>query len=318
MSRKTLKKCKNKLNKKKTVKNHKKIVKELKPISYEQLKADYEKLKGISCALQKKLSKRSKIGNNIVDSFTLEERLHSRGDQGISFFDFWLCKDEFAKKPYVKNMINFYSTRNTSLLKKYRYIYNLYFSNISIFSPLRAMDIYCKVNAKRVLDFTMGWGGRLVGACAHNLDAYYGVDINKNLKGPYKKMVSFLESDKDNVTKINILFKDALKVDYSKMDYDCVLTSPPYYNTEVYRGTNQDKYKTKEDWNKNFYRPLFFKTYKHLKSGGYYCLNVNTEIYKEVCLPLFGKYTKRFDMKKEERKKGQSKYKEYVYCWKKN
>ena len=62
------------------------------------------------------------------------------------------------------------------------------------------------------------------------------------------------------------MFKDALTVDYSKMDYDCVLTSPPYYNTEVYRGTNQAKYKTKGDWNKKFYRQLFSKTHKHLKN----------------------------------------------------
>ena len=43
-------------------------------------------------------------------------------------------------------------------------------------------------------------------------------------------------------TKIKLMFKDALKVDYSKLDYDCVLTSPPYYNVEVYEGM-----KAKED-----------------------------------------------------------------------
>lgn len=313
MSRKTLKKCK--AHKKRTLK-HRKIVQELKPITDEEMKTDYEKLKKISCKMQQKLGKRVRTGNKVVDAFTLEERLHAKGDQGISFFDFWMCKDFFAQKPYVKNMLEFYSARNTSELRKYRYIYNLYFSNIAIFSPLRAIEIYCKTNATRVLDFTMGWGGRLVGACANNLDAYYGIDINKHLKTPYSKMVSFLKSDKDITTDIKLLFEDALKTDYSKMDYDCVLTSPPYYDIEVYRG-NKQKYKTNDEWNKKFYSPLFSKTFKHMKKGGYYCLNINEEIYENVCLPLFGKYTKRIEMQKEERKKGKSTYKEYVYCWKK-
>ena len=63
-------------------------------------------------------------------------------------------------------------------------------------------------------------------------------------------------------TKIELIFKDALKVDYSKIDYDLVLTSPPYYNTEIYKGT---KKMDKENWNNNFYKPLFTKTFANLK-----------------------------------------------------
>ena len=42
-------------------------------------------------------------------------------------------------------MLDFYKSRNTTDIRKYRYTYNLYFSNIAIFSPLRAMDIYCNL-----------------------------------------------------------------------------------------------------------------------------------------------------------------------------
>ena len=304
------KKCKRKMTKK----NYKQIANKLKPISKEEIQKDYNKLKEITCKQISKIGNRSRIGNTVVDAYTLEERLHAKGDQGISFYDFWNCRDYYSKKEYVRKMLDFYKTRNTTEIRKYRYTYNLYFSNIAIFSPLRAMDIYCKTNARRVLDFTMGWGGRLVGGCAYGLEMYYGIDINVHLKKPYKKMVDFLKSDEDNNTKIQLKFEDALKVDYSKMDYDTVLTSPPYYNIEVYR-KSEGKYKSKEDWNNNFYKPLFSKTFKHLKNGGKYCLNVPVEIYESVCVPLLGKSNKKYHLKKEERIKGKSNYKEYVYCW---
>lgn len=310
---KTLKKCKN-MKKNMTKKNYKEIANKLKSISKEEIKRDYNKLKKITCKNIHKLGKRSRIGNNVVDAYTLEERLHAKGDQGVSFYEFWNCRDYYAKKEYVRKMLDFYKSRNTTDIRKYRYTYNLYFSNIAIFSPLRAMDIYCKTKARRVLDFTMGWGGRLVGGCAYGLDVYYGIDINSHLKKPYKELTSFLEKEPDNKTKIHLKFMDALKVDYSKMDYDTVLTSPPYYNTEVYR-KSVGKYKSHDDWNNHFYKPLFSKTFKYLKNGGKYCLNVPIEIYEKVCVPLLGKCNKKYYLKKEERIKGKSNYKEYVYCW---
>lgn len=327
MSRKTLKKCR--ASQKKTRRhNRKNITHELNSISNYDIEKDFKNIKSIGCRL--KVGARSRVGNKVVDAFTLEERLHTKGDQGISFYDFWECRDHFAKKDYVRKMLNFYKGRKTSAIRKHRYIFNLYFSNIAIFSPLRAMDIYCKVKANRVLDFTMGWGGRLVGACALGLDAYYGVDINKHLKRPYSKLTQFLESDKDHKTKIQLHFEDALKTNYSKMDYDCVLTSPPYYDIEVYRG-KQPQYKSKEEWNNKFYKPLFEKTYKHMKKGGHYCLNVNEEIYENACVPVLGKANQKHKLKKETRikstikkkskksKKGkqlkESNYQEYVYIW---
>ena len=331
MSRKTLKKCLASKSKKKTRRHNRKIIThELKSLSEKDIEKDFKNLTSIGCRL--KVGARSRVGNKVVDAFTLEERLHTKGDQGVSFYDFWECRDHFAKKDYVRKMLDFYKDRKTSVIRKHRYIFNLYFSNIAIFSPLRAMDIYCKVKAKRVLDFTMGWGGRLVGACALELDAYYGVDINKHLKKPYSKLTRFLESNEDHKTKIQLRFEDALKTNYSKMDYDCVLTSPPYYDIEVYRG-KQPQYKSKEEWNNKFYKPLFEKTYKHMKKGGHYCLNVNEEIYENACVPVLGKATQKHKLKKETRikkskksknKKSKNKkskqlkesnYQEYVYIW---
>ena len=293
------------------------IVQRLNPVSLEKATSEYQKLQSIGCSKVRKLSSRTTLGNNIVDAFTLIERLHTKGHQGISFYEFWKNRKLYSQKNYVKNMLTFYKSRDIDEIRKYKYIYNLYFSSIAVFRPLMAMEIYCRVKAKRVLDFTMGWGGRLVGACALGLDAYYGIDVNTHLKKPYQDMVSMLKSTPDHKTAIELFFKDALTIDYSTMDYDTVLTSPPYYNLEKYRKNRNDKnYETQKEWNEKFYKPIFQKTYDGLQKNGHYCLNVPENIYQEACLPILGKYTSKVALKKGERNLNGN-YKEYIYIWRK-
>jgi DNA modification methylase len=143
---------------------------------------------------------------------------------------------------------------------------------------------------------------------------YIGIDLNQDLKEPYLKMVKLLKQ-LGTKTKIKLMFKDALKVDYSKLDYDMVLTSPPYYNVEIYEGGES---KTEEEWEQEFYIPLFSKTYKHLKKGGHYALNVPQKLYKSVCLDLFGPANIKIPLKKKAHPKNKltkKGYTEYIYVW---
>lgn len=291
------------------------IADRLQTITRPQIETEYSKLKTMTCTQVKAASGRTRLGSKIVDAFTLVERLHTKGHQNVSFYEFWENRHIYKKKKFIQSVLKFYQNRKIDEIRKYKYIYNLYFSSIAIFRPIMAMEIYCRLKPTRVLDFTMGWGGRLVGACALGLDAYYGVDLNVHLREPYKDLVSFLESEPDHRTTIDVRFEDALHVDYSKMNYDCVFTSPPYYDLETYRGSDKGIYKTNEDWNNLFYRPLFRKTYASLKRDGSYCLNVPDYIYDSVCVPLFGPSSLKIPLKKSERNPGKDKYKEFVYVW---
>jgi hypothetical protein len=314
---KTEKKKKKKLtvsNHRRTVSKYKKMADRIQTIPMQTVHAEYSKLRQMSCSDLLRTSGRTRLGNKIVDAFTFVERLHTKGHQNVSFFAFWEKRNVYKKRPYIQKMLAFYKNRKIDDIRKYKYVYNLFFSSIAIFRPIMAMEIYCRVKPRRVLDFTMGWGGRLVGACAIGLEAYYGVDANTHLREPYSELVDFLHSEPDHNTAIDLQFRDALEVDYTKMDYDCVFTSPPYYDVETYRGS-EGKYKTKEDWNERFYKPLFRKTYDSMKLGGSYCLNVPDYIYDDVCIPLFGKCTRRIPLKKSERKPGKDQYKEFVYVW---
>lgn len=272
---------------------------------------DFTKLVKIGCEKHAALST---VGNDVVNKYTAVERLNTAGYQNISFYDVLFNKTQLKRENYVKKLLAFYKKNRKGYpeIKVMFRLSNLYFSSVSIFKPLIAMDVYCRFQPKCVLDFTMGWGGRLVGACALNVPKYIGIDSNRNLKTPYSKMCNFLK--KHSTTDIKLYFQDALAVDYSKLDYDLVLTSPPYYNIELYNGVNNQK--TKEDWDEHFYKPIFQKTYKHLKTGGHYCLNIPEEVFTSVAVKILGKPLAKLPLPKAQRSAGE-KYHEYIYVWNK-
>jgi hypothetical protein len=293
-----------------TRKQKQKIADKIYNLTENDVLEDFNKLRTIGCNYHKELSQ---IGNKVVNKYTLIERLNAMGKQNINFYDLYYNRKYFKNKSFVKKMVDFYKQhrKNYNDARIFFRISNLYYSAISIFKPLIAMKIYCMYKPNSILDFTMGWGGRLVGACALDIPNYIGIDSNMNLREPYNKMSKFLH--KHSKTKMDLYFQDALTIDYSKLDYDMVLTSPPYYNTEIY-GTNEKK--TKEQWEKDFYIPLFERTFKYLKNGGYYCLNIPKEIYQNVAIKVLGKQTTNFLLPKSKRS-GDEKYEEFIYVWNK-
>ena len=286
------------------------IAKKIKNIDEEEAIRDYENLKKADL---KKVTNETRIGNKFVDHFTFLERLETVSKKGMTYFEF--IKDtEYHKKKYIQNLLK-YQKGEDKHVALYR-VFKLHCGSIGLFKPLTAMELYSRFKPKSVLDFTMGWGGRLVGACALDVPNYIGIDSNKQLKEPYQRMVKLLNKLGTN-TKIKLMFKDALKVDYSKLDYDCVLTSPPYYNVEVYEGMLPKK---DEEWEQEFYIPLFSETYKHLKKGGHYILNIPKDLYEDVCIELFGKADIKIPLKKKGHPKNsntEKDYTEFIYVWRK-
>ena len=287
------------------------LVNSLQKTTKEEAVKDFEKLQDMDCG-DIDLGKRT--GAKFVDFFTMAKRLETTGNKGLSFFDLWEKKSELSKKKYVMNVIKYYKKQgNTDEVQLWYRIMGMYFGAVNIFKPIIAMDIYCRFNPTSVLDMTMGWGGRLVGACALNIPKYTGIDLNMSLKKPYEDMVKVLKEHSS--TKITLMFKDALKVDYSKLDYDLVLTSPPYYNVEIYEGT---KRMSEEEWDKTFYEPLFKKSWAGLKEGGHYCLNVPVKVYDRVLVSLLGKADQLIPMTKLKTTRPNAEdYKEFIYVWKK-
>jgi 16S rRNA G966 N2-methylase RsmD len=259
---------------------------------------------------------RSRIGNNIVDYFTFVQRLETKGKYDASFFDFLNRLNDFKKKKFIQTMLTYYQEVKNKNGQKNEYIvlkevYNICISAINIMRPLNCMEIYTKYNGSKVLNFCAGWGGSAVAAAALGLDTYYGVEINTDLKEPYNQMIAYLATKSD--TKFDIRIENAVEVDYTKMDYDLVFTSPPYYSLEKYPHNTQ--YDSKREMDDKFYKPLFKKTYKSLQNGGHYIINVCKEVYEKVLKEFLGPSHESFPLKKSKR---QNDYTEMVYVWIKN
>lgn len=288
------------------------IANKIKDITVADLEEDMEKLIQIGKDAYT-MSSRSRIGNNVVDYFTFLQRLETKGKYDISFFGFIQNIEEFKQKKFIQTMLTYYkdvknknNTKNEYIVLKE--VYNICISAINIMRPLNCMEIYTKYKAKRVLNFCAGWGGSTVAAAALNLDAYYGVEINSDLKQPYDNMIQFLKTR--CATKFENIIADAVDVDYSNMNYDTVFSSPPYYFLEKY--ANNVKYGSKKDMDDKFYRPLFTKTYNGLQPGGHYIINICKEVYDNVLKGLLGDAHESFPLKKSKR---QNNHTEMVYVW---
>lgn len=271
------------------------------------------------------MSPRCRIGNNIVDYFTFTQRLHTRGKYNVNFFEFVTNIETFKQKDFIKNMLTYYeNVKNKNKTKHeivvFKEVYNICISAINIIRPLVYMEIYCKYNPTSILDFCAGWGGAAVAATALNIPNYIGIEINTNLKEPYSHLVQYLNnvSNENSLkkgtspSKIQMIFDNALNVNYDEMFYDLVFTSPPYYFIQKYE--NNVLYKSKKEMDELFYIPLFTKTYNGLQKGGYYAINVCKEVYDNVLVSLFGPAHDIYSYKKSKR---QNDYNEMVYVWQK-
>lgn len=123
---------------------------------------------------------------------------------------------------------------------------------------------------------------------AASIGAYYhGFEPSKQTYEGLIKLGNFLKSFQNgfNFKIENIPFEDSKLND----NYDFALTSPPYYDTEIYSDelTNScNRYKTFEEWVIKFYIPMIQQTLKYSK---YFVLNIGSRTYnlKKILLDNF-------------------------------
>ena len=145
--------------------------------------------------------------------------------------------------------------------------------SIVMFKASAAKFLYKKYKATSVLDPTSGWGGRMLGAWG--VCKYTGIDTNTNMKPVYDDMI--LKTDPVN---LRMIWDDCLKVDFSTIGYDFVLTSPPYSNMEIYE--EMTPWATDEIFYKEFLIPLIDKCRKYCKKGGKVCFNISPKMYEDI------------------------------------
>jgi len=155
---------------------------------------------------------------------------------------------------------------------------------VSNFRPTVAKYIYDNyANNGDVLDFSCGYGGRLLGAVtSEKVLSYNGFEPCTET---YDNLLKFNKA-LDHIIPVNIYnlpFEDS---NLEKDRYSLAFSSPPYFSQEIY--SNEDtqscnRYKTKEEWKEKFLKVLIDKCYYSIKKDGYFIINIaNVKSYKEL------------------------------------
>jgi hypothetical protein len=119
---------------------------------------------------------------------------------------------------------------------------------------------------KKWLDPTAGWGDRLRCAITYGCE-YTGIDSNPEMQSAYKQIIE------ENIprAKCEVLYGKFQDVKI-KGKYDLVFTSPPFFTKEKYEGMVE--WKDVEEFLKEFLKPLFDKSVKHLSKNGHLVLYI--------------------------------------------
>lgn len=233
-------------------------------VSTAQIKEDFLKLKSI---------KLKRIPSNNLLMFNVDY---------AKYFYIYKLTDYFSEECRVK--CNFGKSESPYVLfeKNKQKIINLYgktvkydiiddyiYSNYRLcsnFPIIVAMEVYRYFKPKNMLDFSSGWGDRLIAALAYGC-CYTGTDPNKCMQQKYKNMVKFFNRSPSKYKVHQIGFED---FEPEENFYDLVFTSPPFFDLESYsqdKTQSIQKYKTLESWKNNFLFHCFAKSIKSLKTG---------------------------------------------------
>jgi 16S rRNA G966 N2-methylase RsmD len=167
----------------------------------------------------------------------------------------------------------------------------------SIFKPSVAKFFYKEFKAKRVLDISAGFGQRMMGAAAAEVERYVATD-------PWDKTIITLNKIKDLIstlseTSIHLINSgsETLCIDEK---FDFCFSSPPFYNKEIYCTDDTQSYSRGYDEYMVWWDKTIKNVHTHLLDNSYFVLNMDSKIAEEMikrCNNLFhleGEYFIRF------------------------
>lgn len=141
----------------------------------------------------------------------------------------------------------------------------------NVFFITNAKALYKFFNSRRVLDPSAGWGDRLLGAAAAGVETYHGVDPNTDMAKAYQEMLDFVKRPNYQVD-----IEDFLEAKINQT-YDTILTSPPFFDLEIYSDDEKQSIQnreTPEKWTNEFLIPYVNKAWSYLESGGHMILYI--------------------------------------------
>ena len=195
-----------------------------------------------------------------------------KNDKGLSFVDCWNNRE-------LMNRVRLWGLEGMSQLWL-SWIRRAVFltsglANSSFYRPHFSKQIIMMTNKRNgtLFDPCAGWGGRMLGTVSHDWN-YIACEPNVDTFQNLNKIVEFI-GRKENVSIHNIPVEN---FDFSKLkNIDVVLTSPPYFNLEVYSNDetqSYNKFNSYDTWNDNWLKPTIEKCLSVLSDDGISAWNV--------------------------------------------
>jgi hypothetical protein len=291
-----------------------------KTITVSELKKDLNNLNKFDAST----NKNNFAGNPFLYHFQFKNLLKCRREDGKTIYDINNDAEAWAK------LVDSARKRNRGGRTAAGNIFECFRINLGsvvMFKSTTAKYMYKKYNATSVLDPTAGWGGRMLGAWSLGIN-YTGIDTNIEMVTAYNDMMDFLNAETgfdnalftvNNKAQLNMIWQSCLDVDFSKIDYDFVLTSPPYINLEIYE--HMTEWDSDKAFYETFFIPLWQKCVDNIKPGGHVCFNISPKMYadalKHGLTPCHSEedLLQQMGQKSNALKKGKKKQ-DKVYIWK--
>lgn len=213
---------------------------------------------------------RSKSGNLILDMY-MNHIYEVKNYKGIS------VKNSLTQEIWEKSLYISICRHHTPYKSEIRRNISMALgvSSVTKYRAITAKKICSEFGAKSVLDPCVGWGGRMLGTIC--LDSKY-VGFEPDII-TFSKLQKVLEDDsiprscRKMATIINKPFE--IGVDDINETFDMILTSPPYFNLEIYTSGIQsiDSFSSWESW-KDWLKSTILSCIAKLNPGGTSCWSV--------------------------------------------
>jgi len=252
-------------------------------------------------------------GNSFQYHFQFKNLLRCKREGGRTIYDYWNNPELWNK------LLADTRKRNRGGKSAASNIYECFRINtgsVVMFKAATAKFLYKKYGATSILDPFAGWGGRMLGAWGLGID-YIGIDTNIEMKTSYESMIQYLDEQPTlSRSLLRVVWDSCLNVDFSKIDYDFVLTSPPYINMELYE--HMSPWESKECFYKNLLIPVWKNCVTHIKKSGHVAFNISPKMYEEAMSFGLPKCDIEEDLKQQLGQYKNKKKQDKVYIWRNN
>lgn len=143
-------------------------------------------------------------------------------------------------------------------------------SKVTVYRPLLTKRIVTYFGATRILDVCIGWGGRMLGSACIPGVHYTGIEPCTKTFAGLQKICEDVGLTETNVTLLKGCAEHILPTIAPGPIFDLAITSPPYYNLELYseEETQSHFYGTYTQWVESFLKPVVWGVLDRLTETG--------------------------------------------------